>query len=135
MKTNCLLLAVLFWTAALTGIAGDKLGLRLVEATNDNSGVAPQLADVAQLLQRNMPFTGYRLVDTKTLPLPAKGAVEMKLGFSVSCAGTPDSLAVTVMHKRDVLLRTTAALENGKPLILGGFPSAAGRIILILLVR
>jgi hypothetical protein len=39
------------------------------------------------------------------------------------------------MQKRDVLLRTTAALEDGKPLILGGFPSAGGRIILILLVR
>lgn len=135
MTKSSLLLALLLWAAALTGLAGDKLGLRLVEATNDNSGVAPQLADVADLLKRNMPFTGYRLLDTKTLALPAKGAVEMKLGFSVRCTGEQNNLAVTVVQKRDVLLRTTAALEDGKPLILGGFPTTDGRIILILLVR
>ena len=135
MKRLGLLLGLVLCACAATGAAGEQLGLRLVEATNDNAGIAPGLADVADLLKRNMPFTGYRLVDSRSVPLPANGTTEMRLGFSVQCSGTQNSLAVTVMQKRNVLLRTNTALEDGKPLILGGFSGGGGRIFLILLVR
>ena len=134
-RLGLLLVLLLLCAGAATGLAGDKVELRLVQATNDNTGVPPGLADVADLLKQNMPFTGYRLADVQSVPLPANGNTDMRFGFSVQCSGAQNNLAVTVMQRGKELLRTATALEDGKPLILGGFLGGKCRIFLILLVR
>jgi hypothetical protein len=135
MKTRALSIALLLCAASLTGFAADVLSVRLVEASHDGTVVDRELTDVAPLLKRNMPFTSYRLVDARTVPLPAATVLEMRQKYTVGCDGAAADLKVTVARAGEELLRTTAALNPGKPLILGGFASDRGRILLILLLR
>lgn len=115
------------------GMAGNTVLIRAVEASNQTSGIAAGLNDVASALQR-MSYTGYVIKGTATLPLPAGGSTGVA-GYSVSCQGPQNGMTITVKHGGRQLLSTTANLRDGKPLILGGFPSGQGIMVLILLAR
>jgi hypothetical protein len=49
----------------------------------------------------------------------------------IVCSGTKDQLAISVQQNGRPLLRTTAVLRDGKPLILGGLPSDNGVLMLM----
>ena len=135
MKTFCWTVCLIGWLT-LTGFAGDTLSIRLIEASNDGKGVAPELSDVEKLLKQNMPYSGYRLVDSKATPLPASATIDLAAGFKVKCSGKQNNLSVTVTQNKKESLRSTVELRDGKPLILGGFPGKGeNRYILILLAR
>jgi hypothetical protein len=115
--------------------AADSLSLREVEASNDGSGVPAALQDVGKVLQSSVGFTGYRLLSSRTLPLPASGSVALQNGYTFKCSGPRENLEVLVTRGTEEILRTTASLRPGKPLVLGGFPGARGRVLLVLVVK
>jgi hypothetical protein len=116
--------------------AGSELGIRLVEANSRRGGMGPGLEDVAGLLRENLPFNTFRLVSSGALRLPARGSTaDLGSGLAVTCSGSQRNLSVTVTRGRRPLLRTTVALRDDRPWILGGFPGGDGKLIVILLAR
>lgn len=134
-KTLFLFLAAcLFATAARAG--GGTLSIRLVEATNEGQGAGKGLADVAQLLQENLPFKSFELRADKAVALPASGAVDLAAGFVARCSGDAANLSVSIERKgKQGRLASTVSLRKGKPVILGGLPSEGGKMIVILMLR
>ena len=124
---------MLLWAGAVT--AGDILTLRLVEASNRGKGVGEGLGDVAPLLSNNLPFSSFKLVAAQSLPMPANGTVDMGYGFSARCTGRQSNLRVAVARRGRPVLQSTVELQTGMPLILGGFPTETGKMIVILVVR
>ncbi len=122
---------------ALTGAASaaGSLSIRLVQASNRGQGVGDGLSDVAELLRGNMPFNTYALLATRSLALPADGAMPMGEGLTVRCSGRQGNLQVTVTRDGRAVLQTTVELQDGIPLIVGGIPTERGKLIFILLAR
>lgn len=137
MKRTLLLLGVfLLATAVHAGKGGGTLSIRLVEAGNEGQGVGKGLGDVGQLLQENLPFKSFQLRADKSVSLPADGSVGLAAGFVARCSGDADKLSVIIEQKgKPGKLESTVSLRKGKPLILGGFPSDGGKMIVILLLR
>ena len=127
------ILLLLFLNA--TSIAGEFVTLRLVEASNTDGGVPPELKDVGGILRAQLPFTNYRLVDRGKCNLPANQTIRMSRGYNIQCTGTQDNFTVNVRQRKSEILQTTVAIKDGKPLMLGGFPSDKGKLLLILLVH
>lgn len=116
-------------------VAGSRLSVRLVEASNEGTGVSAGLEDVASAMRSSLVFRSYTLVGSRSTPLPAPGSV-IRLGpYSVKCSGPQSSLAIRVSKGGRDLLKTTVNLRDDKPLILGGFPSTRGKMILVFLAR
>jgi hypothetical protein len=126
------------WTLALvltgsTALAADTLSVRLVEATNDGTGIDGRLRDVAAAFG-DLSFNSYRLVDAADFSIPA-GQTRGMGGYEVTCAGERKALVITVKLGRRELLNTTVSLRANKPLVVGGFPSPRGRMILVFVAR
>ncbi len=109
-----------------------KLSIRWVEASNTVQDNDHKLADVMAILTAQLPFTSYKLVDYKLIPLPAEYSTSLARGYQLKCHGQQSRLAVEVRHQNVDLLKTTVSLKDNKPLILGGFPTEDGKLILIL---
>ena len=58
--------------------AGELLSVRLVEATNNGKSTDNELSDVASILSTQLSFDSYKVVDRKTLRLPAKQCFKMR---------------------------------------------------------
>lgn len=111
------------------------MSVRLVHATDAEVGIDPGLSDIAGILS-SLRFESFLLLDSDTVQLPAEDArIRMAQGYTLTCNGTQDDLAIEMNHNGRVLLKTTAMLRRGKPLILGGFPTREGKIILVLKVE
>ena len=123
------------WLAvALTANAGDQLSVRLVRASNDLDGVGAGLGDVAATLQKSLVFKGYAKVAQASTGLPA--AASLTLGdYTVKLKGPQSGMDIEVRQGKRQLLKTNARLGDGKPLILGGFPAASDKMILVFLAR
>jgi len=135
MKTRLLIAAVMMCCAATAGIAGGTVSIRLVEASNAGEGVDGRLSDVVPVLKKSLVFKKYSLIASSSLKLPADGQT-VKVGkYTVTCTGSQRSLRIQIKQGKDPLLYTTASLSRGKPLVLGGFPSRTGRMILVFLAR
>lgn len=120
---------------AVPAWAGGSVSIRLVQAGNDGGGVGSGLGDVAQLLQDNLKFKSFQLVSSKSIGLPAKGAAELGQGFTARCSGTAESLDVAIERGGKRVLSSTVQLQAGTPVILGGFASGGGKMIVILSLR
>ncbi len=131
-------LAMMMWLA-LAGMAGtataDSLSIRLVQAANEGSGVGGGLGDVAQLLQDNLRFKSFQLVSSRSIGLPASGATELGQGFTARCSGGAGNLSVAIERGGTRVLSSTVQLQKGAPLLLGGFSSSGGKMIVILLLK
>ncbi|MBN1672754.1 MAG: hypothetical protein JXR37_17050 [Kiritimatiellae bacterium] len=126
---------LVFCLAVLPCLAGKKLSVRLVEATN-RPGVKPAgLKDVIDVLKANLPYSSYRLADSTVLGLPADGSETVLDGYAVRCAGDQNALAIVVRQGRRELLKTSVVLQDNKPLIVGGFSIEGGKMILVFLVK
>ena len=105
------------------------LGCLLLCAANQG------IKDVIGILQQNLPYQQFALLSSAKLTLPADNTVSGLGPYSVSCSGRQKSLNIVVSKGRSVLLSTTVSLRDGKPLVLGGFPSANGKHVLVILAR
>lgn len=128
-----LLLAVLL-VSGLAGRAADALSIRLVEASREVATPDAALADVADILSRNLPFASYRIEAAASLPLPARQTVSLG-GYTLTCTGPADELLLAVRRGNRTLISTLLRLQRGTPVIVGGFPSARGRQIFVLVAR
>ncbi len=120
---------------AMMSEAGELVTLRLVEASNTGDGVSPELKDVGSILKAQLPFKSYRLVDRGKCKLPADQSIGMSRGYRIRCTGVQDNFTIKIRQGKSEILQTTVALKDGKPLMLGGFPSNKGKLLLILLAK
>jgi len=116
-------------------LAGNSVSIRLVHASNSGEGVEKGLEDIGKILQSQLAFKKYEMVDRKSCSLPADKTIKMTFGYLVKCLGTQENLTINVSQKKKELLKTTVSLQDGKPLILGGFPGEGGKLLLILLAK
>ncbi len=121
--------------AVASASAATGLSIRLIKASNEGAGMSPALSDVAGLLQSNLPFQRFDLLDQAAMALPATGSVELAHGLSVHCSGPADNLRVTVDNGGVRAVDTTLRLAELRPVILGGFPFEQGRLLLVIVAR
>jgi hypothetical protein len=133
MKYIARTLTILLLTAA-TSLAG-SLSMRLVEASNTGSGIEKSLGDVASALKAQLPFSSYKLIASGATTLPANGSRTSLGGYTVTCAGPQTSLTIQITKGRQQLANTTVNLRSGRPLLLGGFPSKSGKLIVVFIAR
>jgi len=127
-----LLAGALLWvTVALPAVAGDRVNIRLVEATRGDSAAAAGLEDVQELLQNNLNYQAFALLASGSAPLPSKGN-KLALGaLNIELQGYQTDLYIKIRQGDRKLMQTSVSLEDGVPLILGGFPSDGGKYVLI----
>lgn len=127
-----MVVAVLLAGAAVTGWAGQTLSVRLVEASRATVASSPGLEDVGEILARNLPFASFALQGTQTLALPVANQTVGLGNFWVKCAGPAEELQVAVLTRHGKpLISTVLRLQEGVPVIVGGFPSANGKLIFV----
>ena len=119
----------------LAARAGSAVSVRLVEASNSPGGDGGGLEDVLEILQQNLPYKFYKLVEKADVSLPAQDTATNLGDLTVSCSGKQESLKIVVRRKNRVALNTTVNLKDKKPLILGGFPTAKGKLVLVFVAR
>lgn len=136
MAAGWLLAVALCFLPAASAGAGQQLGVRVVEASGGPARTDPALHDVEKMLKGNLPFSQFRLVDRASVRLPAvQQAAGLKGGITLRFNGDQMKLAVTMEQGGKVVLQTQIALHDGVPLVLGGFPSGGGRMMIVLVVR
>ena len=128
-----IMLASLFMSAQVVEAGG--LSVRLVEASSSDSASSAGLSDVIEILKKSLAFKSYSLKASSSVSLPAaKKAVSLD-GYSVTCNGDQSKLEIVVRRGSKVLLNTKVSLKKGKPLVLGGFPRGANKLVLIFVAK
>ena len=136
MKTRSLISALFFLGFLVAPcLAGSQLSIRLVEASNSGTGAPSGLNDVAGSLRDSLGFDSCRLLASHVLSLPVTKQARQLGEYQVLCVGSQRGLGIEVSRGGKRLLKTNASLQDGKPLIVGGFPSAAGKQVLVFLAR
>lgn len=135
MKAFPVLVAASLCLAALPAVAGEQLSVRLVKATNEGGGSPSGIKDILAVLTRNLAYRNYSLVASATLPLPAEKTVRRLGDYAVECDGKQSSLSIKVVRRGKQVLKTTAVLRSGTPLMVGGFPISGGKLILVFVAR
>ena len=135
MKKYMLIAIAMICCTTTISIAGGTVSIRLIKASNDGSNTDSRLSDVIPVLKRSLVFKKYSLIASSSLKIPASGQAKQVGGYTVTCKGSQRSLGIQVKKNGTSLLNTTASLSRGKPLIIGGFPSQNGRMILVFLLR
>ncbi|MDA1043686.1 MAG: hypothetical protein O3C57_00525 [Verrucomicrobia bacterium] len=113
----------------------EQLSLRLVEAHNESNVLAAGLSDVSDTLRKNLPYSGFDLLGSSGLPLPANGTAALGAGISARCSGPQNNLTIVITRNRQQVLSTTLNLHHNTPVILGGFTSTRGRMLVLLVAR
>lgn len=130
--------AAILWMTGLflgNGVRAETLWIRLVKASNVTEETDSRLTDILPVLAKNLVFKSYSLVAATTIDLPASGR-EVRLGvYSITCQGPTGNLSIQIRHDDTPLLYTTVSLREGKPVVLGGFPAADGRMILVFVLQ
>ena len=130
-RGRCLFATLLLFAPALLA---QNLSVRLVEAHNQSSQVAKELSDVSAMLQRMLPYTGFRLLDSSTASLPQGAAASMG-AYTVKTSGPANACTVTIHKGKKQLLRTQVSLKGDTPLVVGGFPANGGKHLFVLKLR
>jgi hypothetical protein len=116
---------------AAPALAGSSLSIRLVRASNSAQGNGAGLEDVISVLKKSLVYSSYTLAGSASTALPARNSSRRLGPYTVTCNGPQGALAISVRHGRRELLKTSVSLRDGKPLILGGFPDAGGKLVLV----
>lgn len=129
------MLAVAILLAAATTAGARQVEVRLVRA-HQGPGVSRELRDVQDMLRAQLPFPGFELLSSTRVPVPSDGRnLSLPRGLDVRCSGTRERFAVVVRRGGAVLLNVFVRLRDDVPVVLGGFPDGADRLLLILRVR
>jgi hypothetical protein len=121
--------------AAKAGPDGAQLSLRLVEASNSGRGSPPALNDVSGILKGSLGFDSCTFLASGWVRLPADRQTRTLAEYAVTCSGPQAKLSIAVRRGGKPVLKTTVSLQDGKPLLVGGFPAAAGKHVLVFLVQ
>ena len=134
MRKNLLLCLGILCLAA-PAMAGSDLSIRLVEASNSGRGSPSGLNDISGILKESLGFDSAVLIASSWIRLPADRQSRALADYSVTCSGPHNKLSISVQRGGKPLLKTGVALQDGKPLIVGGFPTPAGKHVLVFLLR
>jgi hypothetical protein len=124
-----------FATACLTAAAGTDLSIRLVEVNNSGRGSPGGLSDVSAILKESLGFNSCAFVASAWVRLPADRQQRELGDYIVTCSGPSQNLTLVVTRGDRRLLKTSVTLQDNTPLILGGFPAAGGKHVLVFLLR
>ncbi len=133
--STMLLVALLACLTASNALAGETLSIRLVEASNEGPGNLDGIEDVIRILKKSSSHEHFALIASATQSLPAKGQTSKLRSLAIKCKGKQGNVTITVKSGRKQLLNTTVALKDGTPIVVGGFPSRKGKMILVFLAR
>lgn len=134
----CWMMCVVFCGLAVLAAPARGQGtlhIRLIAASNNGQGISGALSDVQGLLQSNLPFQRFDLLDQARVALPADRTVSMARGIRVHCVGHTGQLHVRVSREGHEVVNTTLRLREFRPVILGGFPHQQGRLLLVLVAQ
>ena len=136
MRLKYIVLGVLVFVGSMqAALSAESVGIRFVRAHHGDS-VSPALRDVERLLRSNLPYRGFELLSRTSMALPVRGQSSgLARGFRISCNGDAGRLSVRVDRGDATLLNVAVALRPGTPVILGGFPDGADRLLLVLVAR
>ena len=129
--------------AALGGLAGTpavqaqdaaRVMTRLIQAGNSQGGaVDPRLKDIEKELRRLFRFSSYKLITQKNVSLSQGSTQTLKLNPQFvlvlnlkSQSASQSTMSVQLQWNRKAIINTTARLNKGANLILGGPPDGAG---------
>jgi len=127
--------AVLAGSLLAAVASAGNLEIRLVAAGNDRTDMDPELADIADFLRENLPFSRFELLGRERVSLPGKHTLQLPRNLEVRCQGDAGDLRMELHHgdRQKPLLRTTLQLQPGEPLVLGGTRDEKGNLILVFL--
>jgi hypothetical protein len=108
-----------------------SLSIRMVLA-GQGSDIDPQLQDVAALMKGNLAFSSFKLLEARTVPLPAASPLVFSGNYKVTLLGPADNLDITVTRGRQAVIKTLVKLNGRPPLVLGGVASRDGTILFVL---
>jgi hypothetical protein len=128
-------LAALLALCATPVLAGGSLSIRLVEASNNGTGDDGGMGDISGVLHGSLRFSRYALIASATVALPATGQPVALGGYAVTCSGPRSGLSIEVSSGGRRLLKTSAALQDNAPLILGCFQSKAGKHVVVIVAH
>ena len=90
--------------------------------------------DVEVLLRANLPYQGFELLSRSRMALPNRGqSARLAANYRMHCRGVARRFAVRVDRGENTVLNVVVALRPGNPVILGGFPDGADRLLLVLM--
>jgi hypothetical protein len=113
--------------------AGQALTIRAVRASSQGQGISAGLEDLKDALA-GLKHSRFDLLDSQRMPLPASGRITLKGGLTLSCSGPQSALAISITQGGREILNMNLSPEDGKPVILGGFPGTDGSQTLVILV-
>ena len=121
---------LVFLLAPSLCLAGERLSIRLVEASNDGKGAAG-VEDIAGMLRKNINYQSFALLGRGSMPLPAQNAASRIGAYTVTGSGPQNNLSIRVRKGGSEVLSTTVRLKDRTPLVVGGFPGGKGKMVLV----
>lgn len=127
-----ILLTFVFFTTLIIFKAGaGPIKIRMAEAYNSGTPViSSQLKDVVPLLKKSFSFNCYTLLGSKSVSTPVNRRISLN-GYQLLCKGDDNRMQVTVYHDKKSILKSSVIFRKGKPVIIGGFKGAKGKIFFV----
>jgi hypothetical protein len=133
MKTPATLGILLLMALLTLPAAADTLSVRLVQMSNGAAYIDPDLSDMAGTIKQ-LPYSTYKIVDSKTVALPANGTVNLSAGLAIVLKGAAANLDVDILRGGASTYKSTLGLRVGTPFSTV-LSSGAGKYLLILVVK
>lgn len=121
-------------SAGRAATAGDKLWIRLVEASHVGPEGGAGLEDVVPVLKKSLAYSKFKLVSQTTSTIGGNQAPVLG-GYTISYSGNQENLFIVVYRGNRELVKTRVSLKDNKPLIVGGFPSRNGSYVLVFVAK
>jgi hypothetical protein len=106
---------------------------RLIQASNQKGEVDPRLKDIENDLRRLFRFSSYKLAAQKNSTLSPGSTQTLKLNAQFvlvltlkSHSSSQSTMAVQLQWNKKPIINTTARMNKGANLILGGPPDPSG---------
>lgn len=128
-----ILLSILAFPA-VSARAADMLDVRMVEATQVQQPRDPRLRDVQHLLESNLPFASFVMIERVAVSA-VDGTATLEGGYTLRARGGSDLCRLTLERDGKTILQTQIRLKGDKPLVLGGFQGRKGKILLVIQAR
>lgn len=133
MKTPVTLCVWLLFCLLTLPAVADTVSVRLVAVSSQGTAMDGGLSDVQGSIKQ-LPFTNYKIVDSKSVGLPANGTTSLSGGIAVTLKGNAGDLSVTVKRGGSTLVNSTYGMRPGSP-VINVIRSGGQQYLLILVVR
>jgi hypothetical protein len=117
-----------------------KLSVTLILASNEAGKPDPALAKIVPKLKKTFGFTLYKKLGggRATLAVPGNATLNLGQGYSLKVNGQPAGkgakASMQLLRNGKVVMKPSAPLKKGGPIVLGGLNHGNGKIILVIQV-